>query len=534
MSFPWWLSFCVGFLSLSQEILFVRVISFAQGGTPPAFALVLTLYLLGIAGGAAVGKAICARWTALHVPASLALLLAAVTDPLTPLLGRYIGLYDGANLVLNGAVTVVLIVLAAAIKSVLFPIAHHMGSQSSGPRIGRSVSKIYFGNILGSTLGPIVTGYVLLELLSTDECFNLLGLASLALALVTAWGARERTRLVPAQALGAALVAVGVSANMPGGFVHRAAKVESAAGHAEPGAIAQMIENRHGIIHTVHQPSRADDVVLGGNMFDGRISIDTRHDSNGINRVYLLAGLHPSPSRVLMIGFSAGAWTGAIRALDGVAHIDAIDINHGYLTLMARYPLVAPLLSDPRVSFHVDDGRRWLKRHLDERFDLIIVNNTHHYRAYATSLLSAEFMAEARRHLKPGGILTINSTNSLDVALTALRSFDHVYRHRALIVMSDHDPRPSPEVARRRFEALELIGQPRLADADFLPDGAGARLVKMASGLAPVSALFAKGPGVARVVTDANLVIEYRHGQRLDVPPLRWLLPTREMAKIVD
>ena len=52
------------------------------------------------------------------------------------------------------------IVGTAAIKSVLFPIVHHLGSSSSGPRVGRSVSNIYFGNIIGATLGPVMTGFL--------------------------------------------------------------------------------------------------------------------------------------------------------------------------------------------------------------------------------------------------------------------------------------------------------------------------------------------------------------------------------------
>ena len=59
--------------------------------------------------------------------------------------------------------------LTALIKSIMFPIAHHLGSQQSGARIGRSVSKVYFGNIIGSTLGPIVTGYLLLDQLTMDQ-----------------------------------------------------------------------------------------------------------------------------------------------------------------------------------------------------------------------------------------------------------------------------------------------------------------------------------------------------------------------------
>lgn len=540
MSFAWWLSFFVGFLSLSQEILFVRLISFAQGGTPPAFAIVLTLYLLGIALGAAVGKVLCARTGSnLYAVATIVLLLAAATDPLAPLLGQHIGLQSGmpgAEAAFNAFVTVGLVVGAAAIKSVLFPIAHHLGSQSTGPRVGSSVSRIYFGNILGSTLGPVVTGYFLLDWLSIDHCFLFIGGGCLVLALACAWRAGPARHMHAALALGSCALLATALANQSGGFVQRTAKRDllPPAGQAAPSRIAHVIENRHGIIHTVEQSAELGDIVYGGNMFDGRISVDTRHDSNGINRVYLLAGLHPAPARILVIGYSGGAWTEAASGFAGVERIDAIDINEGYRQLVGRYEQVAPLLRDRRVHLHTDDGRRWLKRHPNERYDLIIVNNTQHVRSYSSSLLSQEFFAEARRHLKARGILAVNATGSLDVALTALRSSPHSYRHASFILISDHDIRPSAEAARARYTAMQLRHHAPLTDADFGPGGAGTRLVTMATGLKPVSELFIAGNGPARVITDNNLVIEFRHGQRLDMPPLRWLLPARESSHIVD
>ena len=46
------LSFSVGFLSLSQEIAWVRIVGFAYQGKPQAFSFVLVVFLAGIASGA--------------------------------------------------------------------------------------------------------------------------------------------------------------------------------------------------------------------------------------------------------------------------------------------------------------------------------------------------------------------------------------------------------------------------------------------------------------------------------------------------
>lgn len=136
----WLLSFFVGFLSLSQEILWVRLLGFALGGRPLAFTFVLTMYLIGIALGAEIGKWLCAKRQNLWAVASVVLAIAAATDPLPPLFGP---LMDYGNRSAPSAALLVLpglaIVLTACIKSVLFPIAHHLGSNQVGPK-GRGVS----------------------------------------------------------------------------------------------------------------------------------------------------------------------------------------------------------------------------------------------------------------------------------------------------------------------------------------------------------------------------------------------------------
>ena len=84
-SFAWWLALLIGFLSLSEEILWVRVAGFAYRTLPPAFSFVLMFYLLGIAAGASFGKYLCGRVKNLYAAAAVLLAVAALLDALTPL-----------------------------------------------------------------------------------------------------------------------------------------------------------------------------------------------------------------------------------------------------------------------------------------------------------------------------------------------------------------------------------------------------------------------------------------------------------------
>src|SRR5580658_6456649 len=127
-SFAWWLALLIGFLSLSEEILWVRVAGFAYRTLPPAFSFVLMFYLLGIAAGASLGKYLCGRVKNLYAAAAVLLAVSALLDALTPVvITNYVYPSDR-----DLAVPAVAIALMAASKSILFPIVHHLGSLASG------------------------------------------------------------------------------------------------------------------------------------------------------------------------------------------------------------------------------------------------------------------------------------------------------------------------------------------------------------------------------------------------------------------
>jgi hypothetical protein len=136
--------------------------------------------------------------------------------------------------------------------------------------------------------------------------------------------------------------------------------------------IRHVIQNKHGIIHVLKPPhGQGGDITFGGNAYDGRINVDMGINSNELDRAYLMAVMHPGPRRALVVGLSSGAWTRVIEGMPGIESVKVIEINPGYLELIGRYPEVAPLLANPRVSIEIDDGRRWLRAHPEERFDLV-------------------------------------------------------------------------------------------------------------------------------------------------------------------
>ncbi len=514
MSFAWWLSLTVGFLSLSQEILWVRLVSFAFQGIPHAFSFVLANFLIGIALGALVGKWFCERNRSLYAVAAGVLLLAGAIDLMMPAMAVHFLGRDQSSL----PWLPLAVIGTAAIKSVLFPIAHHLGSNQSGPKVGSSVSRIYFGNIIGSTLGPIITGFYLLDRLTVEQCFVVVGSACIVLSAATALVATRgfyRAGVVTLCTVPVLILAQSGIADT----ISRIA-VRTPSGDAP---ITHIIQNKHGILHTV-KDERLGDIVFGGNVYDGRVNTDVKVNSNGLERLYILAALHPRPRRILVIGMSTGAWTRLLSGFPGAEHIDVVEINPGYLDLVNAYPVVSPVLRDPRIDVHIDDGRRWLKRHPGAMYDLIVQNTTFHWRSNSTNLLSLEYFLEVGRHLLPGGIFAANTTSSLDVYRTAQEAFSHAFKYRNFVYAGDRDFRASRDAALERLRVCRIGDQPAFLPEQFERGGVAYELAKV--NLEPVARILAAQSSVPiDVITDQNLLVEYRHGHAVTFAPLRRLLP---------
>jgi hypothetical protein len=191
---------------------------------------------------------------------------------------------------------------------------------------------------------------------------------------------------------------------------------------------------------------------------------------------------------------------------------------------MRLYPQVAPLLEDPKVRIHIDDGRRWMRARPDERFDLIFQNTTYHWRANATRLLSREYFELNKAHLAPGGILAVNSTGSRDVLVTAQAVFTHVRDYRGFVYMSDAPLVLQPR-ALETLRAARIGERPAFAATQFEGEGLGALILRLP--FQEPAQLLARGSLAEppRVNHDLNLIPEFRHGRSPLFGALKALLP---------
>jgi spermidine synthase len=211
-----------------------------------------------------------------------------------------------------------------------------------------------------------------------------------------------------------------------------------------------------------------------------------------------------------MIGLSSGSWAAVVAASPDVEKLTVVEINPGYLKLLPLYSAVAELSGHPKVSIEIDDGRRWLVRNSSRRFDAIISNTTHHWRANASNLLSVEFLQLVRSRLKPGGIFYFNTTGSARAARTVSETFSHALGVSGMIACSDARLEFDFGRWRRSLESYVVGGErqfrPGRTEDLRLLDGLEASL--RAGGLVSGDKLRARGAGLAPI-TDDNMGSEW-------------------------
>lgn len=509
------ISFWTGFCSLSLEIAWVRLYGYANQSTPQAFAYVLAIYLLGIALGAQIGKRVCQLPLRQDIErvSMLVLLMGAVVAIMAP--WAFLGSRD---LALDDIVAPLGIFLTAASLSVLFPVTHHLGTpqQSAGNDVGkgRHFSRVYIMNVVGAALGPLVTGYVLLEFLTINQTFAFLAAVIFLLASAAGWMYGLGRKLM---VLCCAVLSLGFI--LTGGYwswsdAHAFAR-SWAIRYGDPEPVVAVHENRHGIITISESPATKmqpfiDRSVYGGNVYDGKVNVDLERNTNGLERPLALNVLQPEAKRVLILGLSIGSWLTVVQGFPGVEQIEVVEINPGYLTLARQFEAQRRALEDQRVRIHIDDARRWLQYHPREKYDLILMNTTWHWRANSSMLLSQEMMALASRHLTDKGVLAFNATGSVDAFYTASTVFKETRRYQNFIYGAQWDPFTQAQSLQswERLYQVTVDGKPGFRkEHGFVEKYAKIPFLKLEHDLQTLDRF-------PEVIRDDNMLVEYKYGKK--------------------
>ena len=496
---------CSGFVALSYEIVWYRLLAVMTRGIASTFGLLLAAYLLGLAIGSRAVAFYCRekggdvrQLRALAAFVVIANVIGSLVGPAFAWSAHFTDFRLGLAVV----------AVSAAFLGAILPLVCHFGIDADD-RAGVRLSYVYLANIVGSAAGSLLTGFVLMDTLSIGTIAIVLALAGFALAaLLVAMSAPSRRRSLASYAVlvGCAVVAIVTLPRLNDRLYERLIYKNEDDGTQR---FAQVVETRSGVI-TVSE----DGSVYGGGAYDGVVNTSLENnDKNGIVRAYVIGALHPQPRELLMVGLASGSWAQVAANLPGVERMTIIEINRGYIEVVKRHPEVASLLQNPKVTIVFDDGRRWLRRHPERRFDVIVMNTTHHWRSHATNILSTEFMEMARGHLLPGGIFYFNTTDSYDVQLTAATAYPFLLRITNFVVVSDSLFRFDRERWRWLLATMRIDDKPVL-DLGVVSQKAVYDDLMGFNDIEGRESIFERTSKIASVITDDNMVPEWREPLR--------------------
>ena len=355
-------------------------------------------------------------------------------------------------------------------------------------------------NIVGCTLGPLLTGFVLMDHFTTDQIVLGLAAATMVLGAAALVFASPRKAAVPVGLAAAAVVAMVLAHGALYDMLYERLRREGR-------PFLYHVEDRGGVVSVSREYEQGGgDTCYGGGAYDGRFITDPVRNSNGIRRCFMLAALHPEPTDVLEIGLSTASWARVIADNQAVKKLTVVEIGGSYFDIIKHYPEQQSVMTDPKVTIIIDDGRRWLNRNPDAKFDVILQNTTWHWRSHITDLISEEYLRLVKRHLKPGGVMYYNTTSAPEIPYTGAQVFKHVVRYGNFVAVSDSPFDMTPEQKRANF--LKFVDYQ--GNDVFAKPGAATVLEELVA-----HDLEDQGPALrARTdlmkITDDNMVTEYK------------------------
>lgn len=520
-----------GLCALAAEVVWTRVLSLLPGATVYTFALILAVFLTGLALGSSVGaflarhsgspRRLLALTQALQL-AALAWATHAIHRHLPwlavdPAVLESAGAHFASDLLRCS----VAILPAALLWGASFPLALAALAQP-GHDPARLVSRAYAANTLGAILGAVLASLALIPLLGSRHTQALLLLLT-ALAAVLALRPR-RARDV---ALGATacLAAAGLAFSLPPLPWQLVAYGRHTASTDYGARLLFLGEGINASVAVTEIPGDARFFHISGKTEASSLEKDMR-----LQRMlgHLPALLHPEPRSVLIVGCGAGVTAGSFVLHPSVRRIVICDIEPLIPRVVATHFARENhgVLRDPRVEVVHDDARHYVAT-TRESFDIITSDPIHPWVKGSAVLYSREYFELCRRRLNPGGLVTqwvplYESDRA--VVRSELATFRSVFPHGTIwsnddeglgydtVLLGQADPlRINVSVLRQRLAHPAF--QPVLLDLDELGLGSTHDLLSTYAGGLPELGSWLAGAEINR---DHNLRLQYLAGLQLD------------------
>src|SRR5882724_11061564 len=424
-------AFVSGFVTISTQVAWTRMLTMIVGSSTYAFSIVVALFLLGLSGGAYViarknlsGKL---RESVLRVElvTAVSLFLSLLVVNRIPGLLIAVGLRLHLNswgglLTLQTVSVALLILLPAFLMGTVMPLVLVWAGANSRNESVRLVGRSYAVNTIGAIVGALGAGFVLIPRFSTR--FTILFAAALCvivggLAYQPKVDARDRD-LQQAIAAGLTLVLIVLLflaaprmnlANLSVGAYDSLVRVlAKSRGGVDDGSVQLRGPETHELLMYEEGPTSTvsvrKDWDITSMAINGRTNASDREDMPTqvmLGQMPLL--LAPSLKKALVVGYATGVTAGSMLQ-SPIESIECLELEPATINGSRFFEHVNNHpLDDPRLHLIIDDARTYL-RVIPTRYDMIVSEPSHPWVPGVANLFTREFFQLGRDRLNDDGI----------------------------------------------------------------------------------------------------------------------------------
>ncbi len=421
-----------GAAALVLEVCWTRTLSLTLGSSTQAFTIMLTTFLIGLAGG----SALTSRWLGrlrdpagvfamAEIGAGFAVYAGIFLFPELPyaFLKLYGATREAPELFHLGRFTLAAAIMLAPtlLLGATFPLALRcvrLGARDAA----RPVGLLYSVNTLGAIAGSLTAGFVLIPAVGLRLTLVIAAMVCLAIgAALLALSSRARHAVRWAFASAIFLIMPGLPLGAPAwnpmlmtsGVFQYAPRfldqLPTRAAFLEYHDPRSQLYYRDGLTTTVtveKRPMRSDGKVWLVLTVNGKVDASTVGDME----TQILLGQAPlliskDPSNVLVIGWGSGITVGSTLAHESVRSVRVVEIEEAVVEASGLFrDFNGDPRKDPRIELEINDARHSLL--VDpRRYDVIISEPSNPWLSGPSRLFTREFFEMARERLAPGGIL---------------------------------------------------------------------------------------------------------------------------------
>ncbi len=484
------LVFASGFIVISLEIIWFRVLDFTLKSSVYTFGHLLAFFLIGDAIGSLLGSRYVARIrhprrVFLQIQALIALyslgitwLIAIAASNPTGVVGQYIAAADGRLSLTSLAesplyvysftmiyfiIPALVLLPPAILVGFYFPVVQK-AIQTDTHVVGQRVGLVEVANIVGNTVGSILTGTLLLDTLGTPGTLKLIGVFGIIFMAVLLWE-NMRTWSLRARLLNGAVAATLVLLVVA--FPGLNAFWNMMHGPVQEGQYFVVSEDSTGISAMREAEGGLVNIWANGRS-QGDIPFLEWHSFIGA----LPALVHPNPRNVMVIGVGSAGSPYAIGVNPDIENIYAVELIGSELAVLQRFAqedargqAISALFTDPRYTLVVGDGRRELALS-DTPFDVIVIDAVLPWTSHAGLLYSQEFYEVVRPHLAEGGF-AVQWRPTDRTAATFTRAFPYVVMIADIVMIGSDQPIPyDADALLTRLQDPQVIDYLRVGGTD--------------------------------------------------------------------